>query len=535
LSERGGEAKSRAGRSGIVYLVGAGPGDPDLITVRGRARLEACDAVVFDALANPAFIDVARAANPGVEIFDAGKRGGEADQARQSDIDALLIRLAHEGKRVVRLKGGDPFVFGRGAEEAQALAREGIAFEIVPGVTAGIAAPAFAGIPVTHRGVATSVTFVTGHEDPTKEDGSAVDWAALARTGGTIVLYMGVKKLPEITASLIAGGMSPDTPAAAVAWGSYPRQQTIVGTLATLADRAKAAGMSAPAITIIGDVVGVRDDIAWFDKRPLFGRRIVVTRAQAQAASLADRLRDEGAEVLEMPATRIEPLDPSQLSIALRNLSSYDWVVFTSQNAVGFFWSALRAAGLDARALHRARVAAIGPATAQALVYHGVAVDVTPERFVAEGLLDVLHSREDIRGKRVLYLAAEGARDVLPAGLQDLEATVDVVPIYRSVPDGHGGRELREQLERDLVDLVTFTSASSVQAFVSVVGLDAARRAPAASIGPETSGAARAAGLEVRIEAAESTIPGLVAAIVAAKTREEGMREEGGGGREERP
>src|SRR4051812_24334540 len=270
---------------GIVYLAGAGPGDPGLLTVRARDLLESCDVIATDALANPVIVAAARAANPNVEVLDVGKRGGSSASASQDDINALLVRLGREGRRVVRLKGGDPLVFGRGSEEAQALAEAGVAFEIVPGVTAGVAAAAYAGIPVTHRGTATAVTFVTGHEDPTKDE-QQTDWASLARAGGTIVLYMGVKTLPRITDALVAGGMSPDMPAAAIQWGTYARQKTVVATVTTLADEVEREGLGAPVITVIGKVVALREEIAWFDRMPLFDKRVVVTRASAQAGGL---------------------------------------------------------------------------------------------------------------------------------------------------------------------------------------------------------------------------------------------------------
>jgi len=502
--------------SGVVYLVGAGPGDPGLLTLRGGELLVTCDAIVYDALANPALLALASVheRDVPVELHDVGKRGGATDSARQDEINALLIRLGSEGKRVVRLKGGDPFVFGRGSEEAQALAAAGIRFEIVPGVTAGIAGPTYAGIPVTHRGVATSVTFVTGHEDPTK-DAPNVDWSALARSGGTIVLYMGVKTLPRNAAALIAGGMSPDTPAAAVQWGTYSKQRTITATLSTLSDAMHRDGFSAPVITIIGPVVALRDEIAWFDRRPLFGKRIVVTRARSQAASLSERLIALGADVLEMPATRIERAEPGPLRDALARLPEYGWAIFTSQNAVRIFWDVLRLDARDARALAGVKIAAVGPTTASALLECGLAVDVAPDRFVAEALLDELRLRRDVRGVRVLYVAAEGAREVLQDGLEELGAVVDHVVAYRSVHDGEGAAQLRQHLLDGDADLVTFTSASSVNAFVTAVGVDAARRAPAASIGPITSVEARAAGLDVVVEATESTMAGLVEAIAA--------------------
>ena len=495
-----------------VALVGAGPGDPGLLTVRGRELLERCDAVVHDALANPALLAHARAGGRAVELHDVGKRGGSRESARQEEINALLVRLAKEGKRVVRLKGGDPFVFGRGSEEAAALAAAGIPFEIVPGVTAGIAAPAYAGIPVTHRGVATSVTFVTGSEDPAKEE-TQVDWGALARAGGTIVLYMGVRTLPRIAEALAAGGMPADTPAAAVEWGTWPRQRTVVATLATLAEAAAAEGIGAPTITVVGPAVALRETIAWFDRRPLSGRRVLVTRAEAGASALREPLAALGAEVLELPATRIEMLDAAPLEAALRRLADYDWVALTSVNGVARFWEVLRAVGLDARALAGTRLCAVGRVTADALLEHGLAVDVVPARFVAEGVLEAMRARDDVRGRRVLYVAAEGARDVLPNGLEALGARVEVVAVYRSVRDGRGGELVRAELEAGRVDLVTLTSASSVRGYVESVGASAARRAPAASIGPVTSAAAREAGLEVVAEARVSTIAGLVEAV----------------------
>jgi uroporphyrinogen III methyltransferase / synthase len=500
-----------------VYLVGAGPGDPGLLTVRARELLDSCDAVVYDALANPDLLARREGdSRPAPELHFVGKRGGDGRSSRQEDINDLLVRLGREGKRTVRLKGGDPLVFGRGSEEAQALAAAGVPFEIVPGVTAGIAAPAYAGIPVTHRGLATSVTFVTGHEDPAKDE-TQTDWAALARAGGTIVLYMGVKRLPEIAAALAAGGLPADTPAAAVQWGTYAKQRTVLATLATLAERAEAARLGAPVIVVIGRAVQLREEIAWFDTRPLFGRRVVVTRAAAQAGALSERLRALGADVLEMPATRVEPLDPAPLAAALARLGEYDWMAFTSQNAVRLVWEALRAAGLDARALAGVRVCAVGSATGEALLARGIAVDVVPIRFVAEGVLEALAGRTDVQGARVLYATAEGARDVLPAGLRALGAVVDVVPVYRSAPDGAGAEQLRQALADGAVDLVTFTSASTVHGYVQAVGAELARRAPAASIGPVTSEAARAAGITVAVEAAESTIPGLVAAVAARR------------------
>jgi uroporphyrinogen III methyltransferase / synthase len=512
-----------AARPGTVYLVGAGPGDPGLLTVRARALLDDCDAIVYDALVSPALWAAPRPPSSGVggrpapELHQAGKRGGDPASARQDDITALLIRLARAGKSVVRLKGGDPFVFGRGGEEAAALAAAGLSFEVVPGVTAGIAGPAYAGIPVTHRGLATVVALVTGHEDAAKGE-PQTDWGALARAGGTIVLYMGVRRLPAIAAALIAGGLAPDTPAAAIEQATYPTQRTIVGTVATVAERAAAAGLEAPVITVIGRVVALRETIAWFEGRdppPLLGRGVVVTRATGQASALAERLRSLGAAVLEMPATRIEPLDPAPLAAALARLSDYRHIVFTSQNAARIVWDALRATGRDARALAGLTVSAVGPATAEVLLERGIAVDIVPDRFVAEGVLAAYAARSDVRGSRILYPAAEGARGLLSEGLGELGAAVDVVPVYRSVPDGTGADALRAAIAGGGLDLVTLTSASGVRGYVDAVGPDLAGRLPAASIGPITSHAARSAGVPVVVEAGESTIAGLVDAIVS--------------------
>jgi uroporphyrinogen III methyltransferase / synthase len=502
-----------AGDRGIVYLVGAGPGDPGLLTVRGQELLDTCDALVYDALANPEL--VARVGRR-VPTHDVGKRGGSSESAKQEAINTLLISLAREGKRVVRLKGGDPFVFGRGSEEAQALAAAKIAFEIVPGVTAGIAAPAYAGIPVTHRGISTSVTFVTGHEDPSKPE-TQVDWNALARIGatGTIVLYMGLKTLPSIVHALIRGGLAPDLPAAAVHWGTHVRQRTVIATLSTLAARAAAEGVTAPVITIIGRTVNLHDEIAWFETRPLFGRRIVVTRATVMGGTLAQKLRALGADVLEAPTTTIEPVDTAAIDAVIEKLERYDWLILTSQVGVRLFWDALRRAKLDSRALHGIRIGVIGPATAAALREHGVEGDVIPQRFVGEGLLESLTAEASIRGANVLYAAAADAREVVPRGLREAGASVDVVALYRSVPNEPVGISLREAIDGESVDVVTFASGSAVDGFVELVGAERATRSRAVSIGPITTAAARSHSIEVVAEASEATIDALVDAVVA--------------------
>ncbi len=500
-------------KMGVVYLVGAGPGDPGLITVRGKNLVDSADAIVYDALTNRVLLppDAAESGLP--ELFYVGKRGGDSKSVAQDDINDLLVRLAREGKRVVRLKGGDPFVFGRGSEEAQTLSECSVPFEIVPGITAGIAAPAYAGIPVTHRGLGTSVTFVTGHEDPGKA-ATQTNWKALAQAGGTIVLYMGVKTLPSIAAALIDGGMAAEIPAAAIQWGTVSKQRTVVATLATIADEAAKHGITAPVITVIGWPVVLRDEITWFESRPLFGRQIVVTRAAQTSTVLTDKLAELGADVIEMPATKIARLDLSPLRAEMQNLSAYQWLIFTSRNAVSIFWEQLLGGGRDARALAGLRIAAVGPATAGALLEHGIAVDLIPERFVAEGLLEKFSELDDIIGSAVLYVTAEGAREVLPDGLAALGAAVNVVEAYRSIQDGTGVKRLKRALEEGTVTVVTFTSASSVKSYVDVVGEELALKARGASIGPQTTEAITIAGIELLCEAEESTTDGLVAAVV---------------------
>ena len=500
---------------GKVFLVGAGPGDAGLITVRGQRLIDSADAIVYDSLVNPDLLPPGARETGAPELFFVGKRGGDGRSVSQEEINDLLVKLGRAGKRVVRLKGGDPLVFGRGGEEAQALNDSSVPFEIVPGVTAGIAAPAYAGIPVTHRGIATSVTFVTGSEMPGKP-ATQTNWSAIAKSGGTIVLYMGVKSLSSIASALIEGGMPPEIPAAAIQWGTFPKQRTVVATLDSIAERSADAGLAAPVITVIGYSVVLRDEMNWFESRPLFGRRIVVTRAAAQAPLLSEKLRDLGADVIEMPATRVVRLDLSPLRDAVSRIGEYQWIIFTSQNGVAIFWEQLLGSGFDARALAGVRITAVGPATAGALLEHGIVVDVVPERFVAESLLEKLAERDDVAGASVLYVTAEGAREVLPEGLEELGAIVERIDAYRSIVDGTGAKRLRRALEQGKVDLVTFTSASSVRAYVETVGEELSRRAPGASIGPATSLGVAAAGIDLKVEAKESTIDGLVEAIERA-------------------
>ena len=501
-----------------MFLVGAGPGDPGLLTVRARELIDSADAIVYDALVPLDPVRNAREGTSPPELHYVGKRGGGRRSASQSDISALLVELARQGKRVVRLKGGDPFVFGRGSEEAQALFDANVPFEVVPGVTAGIAAPAYAGIPVTHRGRATSVTLVTAQEDPGR-GGGQTDWSALARlaaSGGTVVAYAGAKTLPSVVDALLAEGLDPHVPAAVVSHATHSAQLTVVATAGTIADEVSRAGAGAPMVVVFGWTVPLRDELAWAERRPLFGKSVVVTRAAQEVGTLSSLLREQGARVLEMPAAKVARLDSAGLQAAIARLREYQWLVFTSQNAVSIFWEQLLAASLDARVLAGIRVAAVGPGTAGALLERGIIVDVVPERFVAEGLLDALRERGALEEANMLYVTAEGARDVLRAGLEELGARVEVVEAYRSVRDGRRADRLRRELERGGVSYVTVTSASAVKAYVDMVGEEAARGVRLVSIGPAASAAAREAGLDVAAEAEEPTMDSLVRALVNA-------------------
>lgn len=480
-----------------VYLVGAGPGDPGLITARGLELLHGAEVVVYDRLASSALVD---AVPESAVRIDVGKRPGEAP-VEQDEINAILIEHGRAGARVVRLKGGDPFVFGRGGEEAEALADAGVPFEVVPGVTSAVAAPAYAGIPVTHRGLSTHFTVVTGHEDPSKGR-TDVDWEALARAGGTLVILMGVGNLDEIAKRLVAGGLSDETPVAAVQWGTRPEQRTVRATLGTIT----AAGVSSPSAIVVGEVAGL--DLGWFEHRPLFGRSVVVTRAREQASALRARLEGLGAEVIELPSIEIRPVD-----FVVPDVAAYRWLVFTSVNGVAaFFERGLGPRGLDARALAGASVAAIGPGTAEALERYGIRVDLVPDRFVAESLVEVFP--EPVGDERVLIPRAAVARDALPDGLVAKGYVVDVLAVYetvRATPDP----DQVERVRRGEVDALTFTSSSTVRNLVEVLGGPPPPGPVIACIGPVTAETARECGLEVSVEAGEHTIDGLVAALVS--------------------
>jgi uroporphyrinogen III methyltransferase/synthase len=535
-------------RSGVVYLVGAGPGDPGLMTARSLELIAAADTIFYDRLIPPGALDGARddaelvyvGKDPkppadGPKTGDIGRKSAHrpGGSVPQEETNARLVEAARAGRSVVRLKGGDPFVFGRGGEEGEALRAAGVEFEVVPGVTAGVAAPAYAGIPVTHRDDASAVAFVTGHEDPEKGK-SALDWEALARFPGTLVFYMGVKQVAENAAALVEGGRDPGEAAAAIERGTWPGQRTVSATLGTIAETVEHESIKAPALIVVGPVAARRADLAWLERRPLHGRRVVVTRARAQASGLAATLRELGAEVVELPAIRIEPrLESEEARDMVASIGEYSLICVTSPNGAGLLFEALKGGGetvsnetaaiadgggrgglpgssLDARALANAMVAAIGPGTARALARHGITADVVPERFVAEALVEALAGVE-VEGKRVLVARAAEARDVLPDALRERGAEVDVVALYETV---------REQPDEAAVeaaqgaDYVTFTSSSTVTNLTEALGDRFPRKARIVSIGPVTSEAARAAGLDVDVEAVRHDIDGLVTALL---------------------
>jgi uroporphyrinogen III methyltransferase/synthase len=497
-----------AAKTGKCFLVGAGPGDLGLVTLRAKELVERADVIIYDALCNPEMLAWAR---PDAEIIFAGKRAGE-HALPQEQINALLEEKSEEGKIVVRLKGGDPFVFGRGAEEGEALARAGVEFEIVPGITSAIAAPAYAGIPLTHREQNSHVTIFTGHEDPAKP-GSAIDFGALSKLGGTQVMLMGVERLDAITRQMLACGSKADLPVAVVRWGTTGYQKTIVGTLGNIADRVRQSGLEAPAIAIFGDVVSLRKNLNWFENRPLFGKRIVVTRTRKQAGAFSSQLRALGGDVIELPTIRIEP--PSNLrefAELVQDAHSYDWIIFTSPNGVDAFFEILFKLYDDAREIGGPKIAAIGPATAQQVKDFHLHVDLQPEEFVAEALLREFEKFGGIENLKVLLVRAEKARDLLPRELAGMGAIVDEAYAYRTVPETRDVTGARRRFCEDGADLITFTSSSTVENFLDLK-LPWPAGMKVASIGPITSATARERGLTVDVEAKQHDIPGLIGAI----------------------
>jgi uroporphyrinogen III methyltransferase/synthase len=499
--------------TGFVYLVGAGPGDAGLLTLRGAELLKRADVVVYDALVNK---DLLRLAPASAEIIYGGKRSKE-HAIPQDELNQLLIRKAQEGKTVVRLKGGDPYVFGRGGEEAEELHAANVPFEVVPGVTSVTAAANYAGIPITHRSHSSSFTVVTGHEDPTKDEGT-VDWEWLAKEPGTKVILMGVERIRQISAELTRHGLSPDTPVGMVRWGTRGRQSSIDGTLATIADLVEKMNFGAPAITIIGDVVKLRSKLNWFERRPLFGQRIVVTRTRDQSSQLASQLLELGAEVLEIPTIRAqEPENKSDLMDAMLSLGEYDWIVFTSPNGVSAFFNYFFKGFEDIRALGNLRIAAVGPATAAKLKELHLRVDAMPEEYLASKVTQAISNFETVENLRILLMRAEIANEELPAELEKLGAIVDDVACYRTVPETEDVNGAAARFLEGGADWVTFTSSSTVENFHQRFDLPKLKRQFAsmriASIGPETSKTLRALGIAPDAEAREHNIPGLIKAV----------------------
>lgn len=500
--------------NGIVYLVGAGPGAPSLITLRGVECLQRAEVVVYDYLANEQLLNHAPES---AERIYAGKIGGRHNQG-QDEINNLLVAKGAAGKVVVRLKGGDPFVFGRGGEECEALREAGIPFEVVPGVTAAVGASAYAGIPLTHRDVTASVAFVTGQEGKDKEE-SNIDWDRLSLGGGTVVFYMGITTLRRNMQRMVEHGRSPDTPVALVRWATTVCQQVLVGTLADIADKAEEHGFKPPAITIVGEVVALREKLQWFDTRPLCGKKIIVTRAAEQAGEFSVKLATRGATVLECPTIRlVEPESWQLLDLAIRELPGYDWLVLTSGNAVRFFFQRLDALGLDARALACCRICAVGPKTADEIRSCGIKPDLVPTDYKAEGVVDEF-SRLDMHDSRVLFPRADKARDVIPRELKRMGAHVDSPVAYRNIFPERLPPETLFALEKRSVDCITFTSSSTVQNLAAMLGeelmLDMLKGVTVASIGPITSKSCRDLGLRVDIEPKSHTLDALAEALEA--------------------
>ena len=501
-------------KNGIVYLIGAGPGDPGLITVKAARCIAAADVVVYDYLAAPALLEYAQ---KDAQLIYVGKKGGD-HTLTQDKINALLAEKGRAGHVVARLKGGDPFIFGRGGEEAEVLIEHNIPFEVIPGVTSAVAAPAYAGIPLTHRDYTSSVSLITGHEDPTKES-SSIQWDSLAKSGSTLVFFMGVKNLPHIVEQLTRHGKSGDTPVALVRWGTTPRQQSVTGTLDTIVETVKKAGLKPPAIIVVGEVVSLREKMKWFENRPLFGKTIVVTRARAQASHLVDKLTRLGARCIEIPTIEVvAPTDNRPLEEAIHHIDQYQWIVFTSVNGVKFFFNTLTDLKKDVRVLGHLQFACIGPVTSMELSAHGINCDVLPETYRAESVIDAFKN-QDIKGKAVLLPRAMEARTVLPRELTRMGAQVHEVAAYVTRQVDDGAEALQKSLKTGEIDMVTYTSSSTVKNFMTLIPqaaqADLLKNVHHACIGPITADTAVDAGLHPHIVADTYTIDGLVEAIVA--------------------
>ena len=494
-----------------MILVGAGPGDAGLLTLKGAEWLSRAQVVVYDWLANAELLRLA----PSAEKIFVGKKGGTSYKD-QSEINRILVRLAKKGLLVVRLKGGDPFIFGRGGEEAEFLVRHQIPFEVVPGVTAGVGAPAYAGIPLTDRRFASEVTFLTGHEDPSKKS-SALDWRSLARLGGTLVSFMGVRTLPQIVRSLLISGKSPKTPAAVIEWGTLPHQRVIEGTLADIVQKTQKAKIDSPALTVIGEVVRLRKKLAWFEKKPLQGKTVLVTRARAQASELTRRLIENGAEVFEFPTIEIEPpADPKRVDREIRRISDYDWVVFTSTNGVQSFFNRMQQLGKDARIFSGPRIAAIGEATAQELARRGLRSDLVPKEFTSLALFESLKKTGQIRGRRFLLARADIAPPDLKKALEREGGEVTELEVYRTKRSSGDKLELLHRIQKEKIDYVTFTSSSTVNYFFEALPARLRKRLRSCmvSIGPVTSQTLRSHGVRPDREARIHTVDGLVEALI---------------------
>ncbi|MBI5969994.1 MAG: uroporphyrinogen-III C-methyltransferase [Deltaproteobacteria bacterium] len=491
-----------------IYLVGAGPGDAGLITVKGAEALKEADCVVYDFLANARLLDYAK---KGAKTIYVGKKGS-SKTVEQEEINRLIIKNAKAGKTVVRLKGGDPFIFGRGGEEAEAIVAAGLTFEVIPGVTSAVAAPAYAGIPLTHRDIASSVTFITGQENPLKERPN-VAWDRLSTGRGTLVFLMGWKNLSMITEKLLANGWPPQTPVALVRWGTLTKQVSLTGRLDDIVKKAEAKGIRPPVVTIVGDVVRMRETLNWFETKPLFGKHILVTRAEAQAGEFARLLEKNGAEPVSFPTIKtVPPLDWKPLDRAIKKLSSYDWAIFTSVNGVKYFFERLYKLGYDIRELKGVNIAAIGPKTEEAIKKLGIKVSLTPKEYKAEGVLAAL-GKKNIKGKRFLLARAMDAREILPVEIKRLGGTIDVCPAYKTVRPTKEAAEARKLLIEGGVDIVTFTSSSTVTNFMKMFKKGEApamlKNVKVACIGPITAKTAEDAGIKVDIMPKEYTVAAL--------------------------
>ncbi len=498
---------------GIVYLVGAGPGDPGLITVKGRECIEKADVIVYDRLAGQRLLSYAR---PDAELIYVGK-SPQRHAMKQQEINQLLVDKAKQGLTVTRLKGGDPFVYGRGGEEAEALVENNIRYEVVPGITSAVAVPAYAGIPVTHRNATSSFAVITGNEDPTK-DNSNIAWDKISTGIGTLVFLMGMGNLPQICQKLIQYGRHPETPVALVRWGTRPEQRTLVGTLGDIAEKAAQANFNNPAVIVVGEVVNLREKLAWFENKPLFGKRVLVTRSREQASVLSKKIEELGGEPWEFPTIQIvEPEDYAPLDRAISQLSTYQWVIFTSVNGVKYFFRRLRALEKDVRSLYGVKICAIGPKTKEALEKCGLMVDYVPGEYRAEEIAAGLTGKVK-PGERILLPRADIARKVLPQALREMGAVVDDVATYRTVLGAGNAQLLREMLAQKKIQILTFTSSSTVKNFVKMIGSENLNEllegVTVASIGPITSNTARELGIKVTVEAEEYTIDGLVQAII---------------------